>query len=183
METASSTHSAENSISTSQITNMTTITTTGMINGTGGGHILTPSNNKALELALVSVLTVIVVTSFVVFVFYKKCGIPAKLRKLVNLRKQSMMTGNHQRLRNADSDSIDLPPPRTERELFSIGDTDDLDMRTGAGPDDGYFYDEIYERSAFVDELTNTSLKELKTSNFKGKPPDSADLNYKVTDR
>lgn len=67
----------------------------------------------------------------------------------------------------------DLPPPRTERELFSIGDHDDIDTGMGgAAPDDGYFFDEIYEKSAFVDENTNTSIKELKIPSESDNVPD-----------
>ena len=102
-----------------------------------------------------------------------------RLRKLLNPRQRSSSTGSHRRLHD-DADSVDLPPPRTERELFSIGDTDDLEVRSGAGPDDAYFYDEIYERSAFVDALTNTSLKELQTSIYKGKISDGAVPDLKL---
>lgn len=73
-----------------------------------------------------------------------------------------------------DPDDVeDLPPPRTERELFSIGDHDDIDTRLGgAAPSDDYFFDEIYEKSAFVDETTNSSIKELKLESERDNVPD-----------
>lgn len=67
----------------------------------------------------------------------------------------------------------DLPPPRTERELFSIGDHDDIDTRLGgAAPSDDYFFDEIYEKSAFVDETTHSSIKDLKLVSERDNVPD-----------
>lgn len=69
--------------------------------------------------------------------------------------------------------SKQVPPPRTERELFSIGDHDDIDTRLGgAAPSDDYFFDEIYEKSAFVDETTHSSIKDLKLESERDNVPD-----------
>lgn len=92
--------------------------------------------------------------------------------RFMNLtRGRSSTTGSHHPL---EPDEVeDFPPPRTERELFSIGDHDDIDMRRGgAAPDDGYYFDEIYEKSAFVDEATNSSIKELKIPTESDDVPD-----------
>ena len=62
--------------------------------------------------------------------------------------------------------------PPLERELFSIGDQDggndgrplpqrrreSLDVHAG---DDGYFYDEIFDRSEFTDQSTSQANKQL----------------------
>ncbi|KAK3594911.1 hypothetical protein CHS0354_020568 [Potamilus streckersoni] len=60
-----------------------------------------------------------------------------------------------------------LEAPKLAREIFSIGDHDNDVTRTRErrysddAADDGYFYDEIFETSAFVDERTNRSIKNL----------------------
>lgn len=56
--------------------------------------------------------------------------------------------------------------PRQERELFSISDQDGGDdgrqnSRQRRGTEDDYFYDEIFEKSAFVDETTNRANTHL----------------------
>ena len=68
------------------------------------------------------------------------------------------------------TDDTDLVVPR-ERELFSIGDQDggsDGRVRTRGRvvADDDYFYDEIFERSAFTDERTNQTNKQLTVEDF-----------------
>jgi hypothetical protein len=92
--------------------------------------------------------------------------------RLMNLtRGRSSTNGSHHPLEPDEAE--DFPPPRTERELFSIGDHEEIDTRHGgAAPDDGYFFDEIYEKSAFVDEATNSSIKELKIPRRRDDVPD-----------
>lgn len=76
-----------------------------------------------------------------------------------NIRRRRASTSHHP-LEPDDTGSVDLPEPRIERQLFSIGDNDDQENTGGY---DDYFYDEIFGHSAFVDERTNTSLKKLYT--------------------
>ncbi|WAR28388.1 hypothetical protein MAR_014092 [Mya arenaria] len=71
----------------------------------------------------------------------------------------------------ADNDPtfvVGLPKPGQDRELFSIGDGDgvedgrpDARRRSRRGTEDEFFYDEIFEHSAFVDETTNRANKQL----------------------
>ena len=82
-------------------------------------------------------------------------------------RKRNSSTISHNPLTTDDSDLV-VPQ---DRELFSIGDQDGgedgrIRSRTRADADDDYFYDEIFERSAFVDEQTNKTNKQLTVEDF-----------------
>lgn len=68
------------------------------------------------------------------------------------------------------ADGNDPNEPR-EREMFSIEDQDGgsdgrIRPRARVNAEDDYFYDEIFERSEFVDERTNKSNKQLTVDDF-----------------
>ncbi|XP_061171397.1 uncharacterized protein LOC133180946 [Saccostrea echinata] len=128
--------------------------------------------NDDIEIIIIVICIVAVIALLVLmYTLYKKLRYSKSCVRLKNLtRRRSSTTGSHHPL---EPDEVeDLPPPRTERELFSIGDHDDIDTRLGGAPDDGYFFDEIYEKSAFVDEVTNSSLKELRIPTESDNVPD-----------
>nr|XP_022288856.1 uncharacterized protein LOC111100966 [Crassostrea virginica] len=152
------------------------------LDSTTEGHNLTstttPITHSGLpEEDLEIIIIVICLIAFIgiiilLYILLKKFRYSNWFLRLTNLtRRRSSTTGSHHPLEPDDVE--DLPPPRTERELFSIGDHDDIDTGMGgAAPDDGYFFDEIYEKSAFVDENTNTSIKELKIPSESDNVPD-----------
>jgi len=77
-----------------------------------------------------------------------------------------------------------MAEPRQERELFSIGDQDGGSdgrpkTRSRRGTEDDYFYDEIFERSAFVDERTNKSNQRLTIESEDDDELDIPDLIFK----
>ncbi|KAH3804164.1 hypothetical protein DPMN_132446 [Dreissena polymorpha] len=62
----------------------------------------------------------------------------------------------------------DPPRPNQERQLFSIGDQDGGDdgrpnynLRRRLPTEDEFFYDEVFEKSALVDERTQRANKQL----------------------
>ncbi|OWF49082.1 hypothetical protein KP79_PYT20658 [Mizuhopecten yessoensis] len=79
-------------------------------------------------------------------------------------RRRRLSSGSSQRALEDDGTSIDIPGSRREANLFSIDDEE-----PNRDNDDGYFYDEVFERSAFVDAKTNAALKELYVT---GEVPD-----------
>ncbi|XP_062566039.1 uncharacterized protein LOC134228407 [Saccostrea cucullata] len=150
-------------------TTITTTTTTTTPN-TPAHHGL-PEEDVEIIIIVICIVAAIAL-SVLIYTLYKKLRYSKSCVRLKNLtRRRSSTTGSHHPL---EPDEVeDLPPPRTERELFSIGDNDDIDTRLGgAAPDDGYFFDEIYEKSAFVDEVTNSSLKELRIPTENDNVPD-----------
>ncbi|KAL3846911.1 hypothetical protein ACJMK2_017859 [Sinanodonta woodiana] len=132
------------------------------------------------------VATLVVLTGIIIYCLRKrgklKCcddGIEKCIQKH-RKRKKPMKSFNASNdcLTNdeEDDDKIDscsgqtletLNAPKLARELFSIEDHDnDVSRRrqrrhSDDTADDGYFYDEIFETSAFVDERTNRSIKNL----------------------
>lgn len=107
--------------------------------------------------------------AFYVVIFNRNSKLCLRLTQFTRVRTTS---SSHHPL-DPDDVEEDLPPPRTERELFSIGDHDDIDTRLGgAAPSDDYFFDEIYEKSAFVDETTHSSIKDLKLESERDNVPD-----------
>lgn len=82
-------------------------------------------------------------------------------------RKRRSSTSSQGPLTQDDATFVHVSdPPRQERELFSIGDQDGGDdgrptPRQRRGTEDDYFYDEIFEKSAFVDETTNRANTHL----------------------
>jgi len=67
---------------------------------------------------------------------------------------------------------VGLPKPGQERELFSIGDQDGgqdgrrpPQARSRRDTEDDFFYDEVFERSAFVDENTRRANQNLTLDN------------------
>lgn len=82
-------------------------------------------------------------------------------------RKRRSSTSSQGPLTHDDTTFVHVSdPPRQERELFSIGDQDGGDdgrptPRHRRGTEDDYFYDEIFEKSAFVDETTNRANTHL----------------------
>lgn len=50
-------------------------------------------------------------------------------------------------------------------------------------PTDDYFYDEVFERSAFVDPATNRSLKQLYSISDEPDTTELPDLLFKYTNR
>lgn len=113
-------------------------------------------------------LIALIILIYVIFKKFKNSNLCLRLTQFTRVRSTS---SSHHPL---DPDDVeDLPPPRTERELFSIGDHDDIDTRLGgAAPSDDYFFDEIYEKSAFVDETTHSSIKDLKLESERDNVPD-----------
>lgn len=85
-------------------------------------------------------------------------------------RRRRLSSGSSHRPLDEEGTSIDIPGSRREPNLFSIDDEDGDGTR-----DDGYFYDEVFEKSAFVDAQTNAALKELYTTNDDELP----ELNFK----
>lgn len=107
--------------------------------------------------------------AFYVVIFNRNSKLCLRLTQFTRVRTTS---SSHHPL-DPDDVEEDLPPPRTERELFSIVDHDDIDTRLGgAAPSDDYFFDEIYEKSAFVDETTHSSIKDLKLESERDNVPD-----------
>lgn len=107
--------------------------------------------------------------AFYFVIFNRNSKLCLRLTQFTRVRTTS---SSHHPL-DPDDVEEDLPPPRTERELFSIGDHDDIDTRLGgAAPSDDYFFDEIYEKSAFVDETTHSSIKDLKLESERDNVPD-----------
>lgn len=125
------------------------------------------SSQAAAILVFVGVMGVAILT-VIVYIYTRR------RRKLSYLpctegrkRRSSTTSFNNPLTTTDDSDVV----PR-DRELFSIGDQDGGDDGRHVGPrnpvptDDDYFYDEIFERSAFVDERTNKSNKQLTVDDF-----------------
>lgn len=86
--------------------------------------------------------------------------------QVIPTRKRSASTSSQAQLTQDDATFVAPSGPRQERELFSIADQDGGDdgrppQRGRRSTEDDYFYDEIFERSAFVDESTNRANKHL----------------------
>ncbi|XP_071161916.1 uncharacterized protein [Mytilus edulis] len=106
-----------------------------------------------------AIIGVVIVTSAVIILLYYF----TKYRNnrftfCRNLKRRTWSTGSNYSQHNPlepDETGTSDPPPRTERQLFSISDQPD---------DDGYLYDEIFDASEFTDEKTKRSIKNLYTA-------------------
>ncbi|XP_052784918.1 uncharacterized protein LOC128220527 [Mya arenaria] len=122
-------------------------------------------------IAIFVVVLVVLVGLVLLYAFlYKKGWIScATCKNYVRIRKRTLSISSTGPL--ADNDPtfvVGLPKPGQDRELFSIGDGDgvedgrpDARRRSRRGTEDEFFYDEIFEHSAFVDETTNRANKQL----------------------
>jgi len=97
--------------------------------------------------------------------------------KRVQRRRRNSTNASHHPLQADDNSSHGTPIPN-HRNLFSITDEPD-DSNNPQGNDDGYFYDEIFERSAFVDERTNKSLQNLCSVSTADDDDELPDLLFK----
>nr|XP_011431543.2 uncharacterized protein LOC105331156 [Crassostrea gigas] len=147
-------------------------------------HVSSATNNTArvhsgglpkdeLEIIIIVIcLIALIALILLIYVTFKKFRNSKLCLRLTQFTRVRTTSSSHHPL-DPDDVEEDLPPPRTERELFSIGDHDDIDTRLGgAAPSDDYFFDEIYEKSAFVDETTHSSIKDLKLESERDNVPD-----------
>lgn len=82
------------------------------------------------------------------------------------MRKRRSSTSSHGPLTPDDATFVTITESPRERELFSIEDKDGGQngrpfSSRKQSTDDDYFYDEIFEKSAFVDAATNRANKRL----------------------
>lgn len=126
-------------------------------------------------IALLIGLLIVGIAIFLVFLFLKRSGRLYRLvpfKPLVRSRRSS--TAGSTRPLDLDPDDPgdhredhgDLPKPR-DGDMFTI---DDMDMDTvdiesqSRGTNDEYFYDEVFGKSQFEDEVTNASMRQLYLS-------------------
>ncbi|CAC5394312.1 unnamed protein product [Mytilus coruscus] len=145
----------------------TTLNTTASIASTTTDPALSKST------VIGAIIGVVIVTSAVIILLYYF----TKYRKnrftfCRNLKRRTWSTGSNYSQHNPlepDETGTSDPPPRTERQLFSISDQPD---------DDGYLYDEIFDASEFTDEKTKRSIKNLYTATRTHE--DVPDLNLRI---
>ncbi|XP_045201523.2 mucin-5AC-like [Mercenaria mercenaria] len=129
-----------------------------------GSHI---SAGTALGIFLIAFVFV-GVGSFIFYKMKKKGNLPCQSCKVcLPRRRRRSSTSSRGPLTQDDATFVNITdPPRSERELFSIGEQDGgQDGRPSSmqrrGTEDDYFYDEIFGTSAFVDETTNRANTHL----------------------
>lgn len=106
-------------------------------------------------IAILGLVVVVIVTMGCTYLYRSK-----RMARICDFwnrqRRRRLSSGSSQRALDDDGTSIDIPGNRREANLFSIDDEEPNQPN-----EDGYFYDEVFERSAFVDAKTNAALKEL----------------------
>lgn len=147
----------------------------GSVNGTTehvkvSGTIL---SSHAAAIAVFVGVIVVAILVVIVFIYLRRrrnlsyLPFPCDKCCMQGRKRRSSTTSFNNPLTATDDD---LVVPR-DRELFSIGDQDGGQdgrdrSRARVETEDDYFYDEIFERSAFVDERTNKSNKQLTVEDF-----------------
>ncbi|XP_033759935.1 uncharacterized protein LOC117342068 [Pecten maximus] len=130
--------------------NTTTSHMAGSPNGDKSSGVL-----QATVLAVVAVLIVVLAAIGCTYMYRSK-----RMSRICDFwnrqRRRRLSSASSQRALDDEGTSIDIPGNRREVNLFSIDDEE-----PNRENDDGYFYDEVFERSAFVDAKTNAALKEL----------------------
>ncbi|KAH3804148.1 uncharacterized protein LOC127836243 [Dreissena polymorpha] len=119
---------------------------------------------------LLAVLCAIGGIAFLLAYLYKKGKLScATCRNYVRIRKRTLSISSTGQSAGNDATFVTDPTrPNQERQLFSIGDQDGGDdgrpntnLRRRLPTEDEFFYDEVFEKSAFVDERTQRANKQL----------------------
>lgn len=129
-------------------------------------------------IALLIGLLILGVAIFLLFLYLKRSG---KLYRMVPFKRltrsrRSSTTGSTRPLEveldhdhdpeQHHDDNDDIPKPR-EGDMFTIDDFDmdtvDIDTHS-RGTNDEYYYDEVFGKSQFEDEVTNASMRQLYLS-------------------
>lgn len=145
----------------------------GSVNGTTEHVKGTILSSHAAAIAVFVGVMVVAILVVIVFIYLRRkknlshLPFPCDKCCMQGRKRRSSTTSFNNPLTATDDD---LVVPR-DRELFSIGDQDGgqdgrVRSRPRVEPEDDYFYDEIFERSAFVDERTNKSNKQLTVEDF-----------------
>lgn len=98
---------------------------------------------------------------------FKRLGRERRSSNSSSRRPLDMEPETSERSEGDQAGMSDLPTLR-EGTMFTIDDaeTDPVDLDTQSrGTNDEYFYDEVFGKSVFEDEVTNTSMRELYLTN------------------
>ncbi|XP_060063989.1 uncharacterized protein LOC132544415 [Ylistrum balloti] len=149
------------SVATPHATNISDITTSLPFNNTTSHMGGLPGNSKSSGVLLAIFLSVLALLGIILTAI--GCTYMYRSKRLSRIcdywnrqRRRRLSSASSQHALDYDGTSIDVPGHRREANLFSIDDEE-----PNRENDDGYFYDEVFERSAFVDAKTNAALKEL----------------------
>ncbi|XP_041375300.1 uncharacterized protein LOC121388107 [Gigantopelta aegis] len=127
-----------------------------------------PKLNSAQVFGLSAGIAIVLIAILIVLICLRKRG---KLKSLhcfgkpIRSRRSSNSSSRHpldlETYDDHDNDSLNDDNLRpTDGDLFAIGDVEDVEYPTNTA-EDGYFYDEVFSRSAFEDAATNQSIKQL----------------------
>ncbi|KAL4219988.1 hypothetical protein ACF0H5_020399 [Mactra antiquata] len=121
-----------------------------------------------VSIGIIVATTSLIVVGAILYLYVRKRRpyICIKCLNVLQSRRRRSSTSSQGPLTQDDATFVTPSVRRTEQELFSIADQDGGEdgrqvPRGRRGTEDDYFYDEIFERSAFVDESTYRANKQL----------------------
>lgn len=162
-----------------------TLTETDLLTNSSVIYNNTTANNKdGSRLPFVTTIVIflgvllVILAGTLILLYWRKKGMRCpRFKVYIPIRKRHSSTSSIGPLTRDDPTFVTVTEPRQERELFSIGDQDGGDdgrpaMKRRNTENDDYFYDEIFEKSEFVDKATNRANKHLTVED-----EDDEDLN------